>query len=262
MAVVSGHARTCTPALRESTRTTCKESLRQLPPQRQIRGSWLRGDEVSLGNCLGVPATSIRTASGLLISRSETTHRPRPGSQREDPKPTPQGLHSLAVSHPLSMREALGSIPSVSMCFWGPKIRFRTKHSGKEGRWTGCPTPLGWERNVLARRDSCSTHGRCSQCGHVGIAAGVLWGGNAPRMAGGIPVPPFPAGRVRATPRPPPQVRPGGRRALSRPPGFWGAKDAAGRRLGLRRSGRGFWRAKMMHKSNVSLHPRRWHQRM
>ena len=61
--------------------------------------------------------------------------RRRPGAPRKHPKLPISGAHGVVASHPLSMREALGSIPSVSMHSRGQKSRFRAKHSQKQAPW-------------------------------------------------------------------------------------------------------------------------------
>jgi hypothetical protein len=60
---------------------------------------------------------------------------PGAGDHGEDRKLTANGAHGVVVSHPLSMREALGSIPSVSMTFVPQKNGFRAKHSQKDRLW-------------------------------------------------------------------------------------------------------------------------------
>ena len=60
-------------------------------------------------------------------------------SRRERRNIAGKRAHGVVVSHPLSMREALGSIPSVSMTFALRKLGFRAKHSQKGGRWDRFP---------------------------------------------------------------------------------------------------------------------------
>ena len=72
-----------------------------------------------------------RALAALAASRGWPA-RPPPATRRasgrvpamEDPKPPHKRAHGVVASHPLRMRKALDSIPSVSMHFAGPKNEF------------------------------------------------------------------------------------------------------------------------------------------
>ena len=70
------------------------------------------------------PRRCLAGAAPGRLGRRRARAAPGPRYPRKRPKLTHNGAHGVVVSHPLSMREALDSIPSVSLSFGGRNFVF------------------------------------------------------------------------------------------------------------------------------------------